>query len=214
MMYFDNVVVRNPSLAPLYPAFLQALELLENCIRAGGKIIVCGNGGSAADAEHIVGELMKAFLLPRPLTEKQRNSILQAAGNDAICLADSLQQAIPAISLTSGVSLPTAFANDVNPEYIFAQQVLGLGKPGDVLCGISTSGNSPNILHALKVARAFGLGTVCLTGKDGGKAASLCDVELRAPAAETPIIQELHLPIYHALCADLEQRFFGNKESL
>lgn len=213
-MYFNKVIDRNPSLASLYPAFLQALDLLEFCIRNGGKILICGNGGSAADAEHIVGEMMKAFLLPRHLTEEQRQNILQSAGDSAIEIVNALQRAIPAISLTSGVSLPTAFANDVNPKYTFAQQVFGLGKREDVLCGISTSGNSANIIYALIVARALGLKTICLTGGDGGKMAVLCDIELRVPAHETPHVQELHLPIYHALCAELEQRLFGNKESL
>lgn len=209
-MYFEKTIKRYPSLASLYPAFINALDLLEKSIRNGGKILICGNGGSAADAEHMVGELMKSFLLPRRLTDAQRQNLLHSCATDSNSLVDSLQQAIPAISLTSGVSLPTAFANDVNPEYIFAQQVFGLGKSGDVFVGISTSGDSANVLHALNVAYALGLKTVCLTGRGGGKMAARCDVELRAPAHETPLIQELHLPIYHALCADLEQRFFGN----
>lgn len=202
---------RHPVLAPLAPQTVLALDMLENCVRRGGKILLCGNGGSASDCEHITGELLKGFLLQRPLSAAQRRVL---ADNGAEELCDGLQQAIPAISLVSGVAFPTAFANDVEGRYIFAQQVLALGRPGDVLWGISTSGNSINVLLALRAARAFGLKTLGLTGGNGGQMAALCDVELRVPAVEIAHVQELHLPLYHELCAELERRLFCHTECL
>lgn len=207
--YLTTLTHQYPELQALVPAIRMALRLMSDCVRAGGKIMTCGNGGSAADAEHIVGELMKSFLLPRPLPKSLQSKLIKADPVNGRAMASSLQQGIAAISLVSGVSLPTAFANDVNPEYCFAQQVLGLGRPGDVILGISTSGNSTNVNHALTVGRAMGLKTIGLSGRNGGSMAALCDVEIRIPAEETPRIQELHLPVYHALCAELELDFFG-----
>ncbi len=206
---FAHLTARLPELAPLRPALQGALELLLGSVRAGGKILLCGNGGSAADAEHIVGELMKGFMQTRPLPGDLQNKLRAASPEHGDLLARGLQCGIPAVSLVSGVALPTAFANDVAAELAFAQQVIGLGRPGDVLWGISTSGNSRNVNHALAAARALGLKTLGLTGRDGGSMAALCDVELRVPAHETPLIQELHLPVYHALCAALEAELFG-----
>ena len=206
-MHLYNLIKRPPCLRSLEEPLNVAADMLETCVRHGGKILVCGNGGSAADAEHIVGELMKGFLLPRPLPYSLQEQLLLAS--NSYMSPEKLQQPIPAISLASGVSLPTAFANDVDAEYVFAQQVLGLGKKGDVLWGISTSGNSSNVVYALSVARALGIKTLGFTGRDGGRMAELCDVELRVPAQHTPEIQELHLPLYHALCAELESRIFG-----
>ena len=182
--------------------FNAAITMLVNCYKQGRKILVCGNGGSAADAEHIVGELMKAFLKQRPLED-----IHQRYPADVASLS-KLQRGIPAISLVSGVSLPTAFANDVDGDLCFAQQVLGLAKAGDVVWGISTSGNSRNVNLALKMAKVLRCHTLGLTGKEGGEMASLVDVELRVPANNTPDVQELQLPVYHALCACLEDVLF------
>lgn len=203
------LLTRYPVLAPLAEALALAERMLLRTARAGCKILVCGNGGSAADAEHIVGELMKGFRLSRPLTPVQRQALSDAFPEEGPALADSLQQAVPAVSLVAGVSLPTAFANDVGAVNVFAQQTLGLGRPGDLLWAISTSGNSPNVLAALRVARAFGLSTLGLTGPGGGRMAGLCDVLLAVPGDSTAAIQELHLPVYHALCAALEQALFG-----
>lgn len=204
---------RYPALAGLAAALDAAAQTLESSIRAGRKILVCGNGGSAADSEHIVGELMKGFRHPRHLNPDQRARLETAFPKEGKALASGLQQTIAAISLASGVSLPTAFANDVDGSLVFAQQVLGLGCPGDVLWCISTSGNSANVLQALRVARTFGLKSIGLTGPGGGAMAALCDVLLAAPGSDTAEIQELHLPIYHALCTELEIRFFARPDN-
>lgn len=204
----QSLFSRYPSLQILQDSFARAGGLLHSSVSKGGKILVCGNGGSAADAEHIVGELMKGFLLPRPLHSNLLDAIKSSFPADAAKLS-RLQETIPAISLASGVSLPTAFANDVDSELCFAQQVLGLAKPGDVVWGISTSGNSANVNLALKMAKVLGCSTLGLSGKDGGAMAELLDVELRVPAHSTPHVQELHLPVYHALCACLEDLIFA-----
>ena len=187
--------------------------MLVKCVRSGGKILTCGNGGSAADAEHIVGELMKGFLLPRPPLPEQIKALEIVLPGSGAQIAANLQRPIPAISLVTSVSLATAFANDVAAEYTFAQQVFGLAKQEDVLWGLSTSGNSPNILHAFQVARAFHVKTLGFTGRDGGKMALLCDVEIRAPHTSTPTIQEMHLPLYHAICAEVEEILFNTSSN-
>ena len=210
--YFAELLQRLPILAPLRTSLAEALALLLACARSGGKILTCGNGGSAADAEHIVGELMKGFLLPRSLSHDVQDALRASCPEYGPLLAARLQSGIAAVSLVSGVALPTAFGNDVSSELGFAQQVLGLGRPGDIVWGISTSGNSANVNHALRAARALGLHTLGLTGRDGGAMAALCEVELRVLADKTPIIQELHLPVYHALCAALEEELFGKNK--
>lgn len=209
--FIRNMIKNHSELAHLEPVLIQSVTMLAECVRSGRKILVCGNGGSAADAEHIVGELMKGFLLPRRLLPEQITALKAAFPCCGAQLSDGLQRAIPAVSLVSGVSLATAYANDIAAEYVFAQQVFGLGKEGDVLWGLSTSGNSRNVLHAFRVARAFKLKTLGFTGRDGGEMASLCDIEVRVPLADTPMIQEMHLPLYHAVCAELEQLLFGTK---
>ena len=205
--YLDNLAQQYPHLAQMQPALEKAVDMLEACYRRGGRILLCGNGGSAADAEHITGELMKGFLLSRKLVTAEQERLRNAGADEA--LIAGLQRPICAISLVSGVALPTAFANDMNPQHIFAQQVLGLGRAGDVCWGISTSGKSENVLAALRVARAFGLFTIGLTRHGGTPMDALCDVVLGVPADTTPSIQELHLPVYHAICAQLEARIFG-----
>lgn len=212
MKYIDKLLHRLPILMPLQKKLYDAVDLLERCVRGGNKILVCGNGGSAADAEHIVGELMKGFLYPRPVSSIYREKLLFSSLYPVDeNLLKNLQQPIPAFSLVGGTALPTAFANDANFEYFFAQQVFGLGKAGDVLWAISTSGNSANIIHALRLARAMGVHTLGLTGRDGGIMARYCDVEIRVPENTTPEIQELHLPVYHAICAALEKNIFAQQ---
>lgn len=196
-----------PSLEPLKVPLGQAVTMLENCYNAGNKILTCGNGGSAADAEHIIGELMKGFLLKRPISHVTEK-ILTEGGLDSN-IRQKLQSGIPAISLVSGISLPTAFANDVDPAYIYGQQVFVLGKPGDVLIAISTSGNSPNIVIAAKIAEAMKLKVIGLTGANHSALAEISDVLLQAPHTETAQIQELHIAIYHAICAQLEHELFN-----
>ncbi|MFW6097134.1 MAG: D-sedoheptulose-7-phosphate isomerase [Chloroflexota bacterium] len=199
-----------PDLEGLEGDLTAAFELLRDCFAAGGKALFCGNGGSAADSEHVVGELMKGYLRPRPVPEDVRQRLQEAFPEEGAYLADNLQGALPSISLVSQTALLTAFANDVEPQMIFAQQVYGYGKPGDVVVGISTSGNSGNVLHAMRVARAMGLRTLGFTGEGGGKLTALCDVAVRVPWQATADIQERHLATYHALCGMLEDVFFGD----
>jgi len=170
--------------------------------------LIAGNGGSAADSEHIVGELMKAFIKPRKLDENLQSKLMAVDKKMGKVLSDNLQGALPAIAVTGHVGLSTAYLNDCNPLLSFAQQVNGYGNAGDVFFGISTSGNSENILYALVTAKAKGMKTIGLSGRDGGKMRELCDAIIIAPETETFKIQELHLPIYHALCLMLEARFF------
>jgi len=207
---FDALIQRRPELEVCLPDLKEAIHLLISGFEGRGKLLVCGNGGSASDSEHIVGELMKGFLLPRPLSATERDSLIQAAGPDeGQPLAASLQGALPAIALTSHGALSTAISNDNGPDLAFAQQVHGLGNSGDMLLGISTSGNARNVVNAFYVAKARGMKTISLTGSKGGLLAPLADVALRAPATAVVEIQELHLPLYHTLCAAVELHFFG-----
>jgi len=199
-----------PDLQPILPTVQAAYEQLVAAFAAGHRLYICGNGGSAADADHIVGELVKGFLLKRPLSDEEHTALRDDHGESAQFLADNLQGGLPAIALTAHSALMTAFANDVAPELVFAQQVHVYAQPGDVLLAISTSGNSTNVLHALRVARTRGVRTLGLTGQTGGQMAALCDVCIQVPSDRTPRIQERHLPIYHALCIALESRFFGD----
>lgn len=198
----------HPKLAPVLPDVSRALDVLATGFRSGGKLLLCGNGGSAADCDHIVGELMKSFLRPRPLSPALRDALITEAGKEGAHLADSLQGGLPAVSLTGHPALALALANDVRADIVFAQQVLALGRPDDVVLGLSTSGNARNVINAFHTARALGLRTVLLTGSSGGKLAPLADVAIRVPATTVVEIQELHLPVYHALCAALEELFF------
>ena len=198
----ERLKKEHPSLAGCSETLWNIFDMLRVCYESGGKLLLCGNGGSAADCDHIVGELMKGFLLRRPIRDE---FAVHPALNGEGAL---LQGALPAISLVGQTALSTAFANDVDTEMIFAQQVYGLGRPRDALMGISTSGNAKNVMRALRVARAAGMKTIGLTGESGGKIRELCDLCLCVPATETYRVQELHLPAYHALCAMLEAAFF------
>lgn len=206
--HIDELVARMPILLPLAPQLEKAVSCMRDTYLSGGKIMTCGNGGSAADSEHIVGELMKGFLLKRPLLQTEKDAL--EAGGCPSGLVARLQRAVPAISLVSGVSLPTAFANDVDSQAIFAQQVFGLGRREDTLIAISTSGNSVNVLYAAHVARAMGIRVIGLTGNRPNRIEKLADIAIKAPAVSTPEIQEIHLAVYHALCAELEARLFEN----
>lgn len=192
----------------------EALELaLDSLIRtfeSGGKLLVCGNGGSAADSEHLVGELMKGFLLRRPISNDESIRLREIAGDDGVQIAVLLEGALPAIALTSHPSLSTAVANDCGRgDMSFAQQVYGLGRAHDILLGISTSGNSANVINAFHVAKLRGMKTILLTGRNGGTLKSLADYSICVPADHVVEIQELHLPVYHALSIALEEYFFG-----
>ena len=183
-----------------------AFEIMETCYQDGGKLLVCGNGGSAADAIHIVGELMKGFHQKRPLSVDEQKRLSELPGGSD--LAKKLQGALPCIALTESTALLTAISNDVDPALVFAQQVWGYGRKGDVLLGISTSGNSTNVCSAVLAAQGKGIKAVGLTGRDGGKMRHLCDITICVPADDTYQIQEYHLPVYHTICAMLEQSFF------
>lgn len=206
---FDALTDRYPDLSGCRDSIESAFRVLEASFARDGQVLVCGNGGSAADSEHIVAELMKGFALSRPIPSHVRQQLAEASPDTGVYLADHLQGALRAISLVSQTGLATAFANDVAPDMAFAQQVFGYGRPGDVLWAISTSGDSANVVHAARVARARGLGTLALTGAGGGTLAGCCDVAIRVPATDTPGVQEQHLAVYHALCLALEARFFS-----
>lgn len=204
----EHLGTQYPDLLPCLPDVEQAYVALRDAFADGGKLLICGNGGSAADSEHIVGELMKGFYQKRPLPSAAREALLAGDPQMGRVLAERLQGALPAISLVSQTALITAFANDVDPDLIFAQQVYGYGRPGDALMGISTSGNSRNVLYALHTARALGMRTIGVTGQGGGQMMGLAEVTIRVPETQTAAIQERHLAIYHALCAQLEEAFF------
>lgn len=209
--YFSRFAARFPEAQELLPALQRAFETLQSSFSGGGKLLLCGNGGSAADCEHIAAELINKFERLRPIAPAQAQELHALFGKDGDFLARNLQGALPAISLASHTALMTALANDVAAEWVFAQQVWAYGQPNDVLLGISTSGNSGNVLHALRVAKYRGLQTIGLTGRDGGAMRELCDVCLIAPRQITAEIQEMHLPLYHALCGALEEHFFGDE---
>lgn len=194
----NDFYIRYPELECCKDDIEKALQLIIETYKNNGKILVCGNGGSASDSEHIVGELMKGFLLKRQVTDERLSQEMR----------ENLQGALPAISLNSQTALMTAFNNDLNPDFVFAQQVYGYAKANDLLIGISTSGNSENVLNAVKVANSMGVKSIVLTGKDGGKLKNLATVSICVPANETYKIQEYHLPVYHYLCAKVEEDFF------
>ncbi len=208
--HIDELMARYPALVPCNADIFAAAEALIACFQRGNKLLVCGNGGSAADAQHIVGELMKGFVLPRKLDGALASKLQAACPPEAAdTLIRHLQCALPAISLVGETALTTAYANDAKPELCFAQQVLGYGCPGDLLLCISTSGHSANVLYAAQVAHAKGLTVIGLTGGDGGKLAEVADICMVVPARETYQVQEYHLPVYHVLCMAVEEEFFG-----
>lgn len=207
-----GVTEKYPLLSSSLKVIEEAFDLLHECYASKHKLLVCGNGGSAADAEHIVGELMKSFSQTRTLPGSIKRKLQAVSPDRGTYLASKLQPALPAISLTCHSALTTAFANDVDAHLIFAQQVIGYGNEGDILLGISTSGNAENIINAMIAAKAIGLKTIGLTGKTGGKLKDYCDVTIRVDGSDTAEIQELHLPVYHALCKMLELKFFNSKK--
>ena len=209
MTRIKQLIATYPDLESSTQDIEAAFQALQTCYQNGGKVLTCGNGGSAADSEHIVGELMKGYLLKRPLSEEMRAKLISTSPEDGDYLARNLQGAMPAISLVSQTSLLSAIANDTAADMVYAQQVYAYGHRGDALIGLSTSGNSRNVILAMQVARALGLHTVGLAGSTGGKLKSVCDVCICVPAENTPNIQERHLPIFHVLCAMLEEEFFS-----
>lgn len=209
MKHINLLVERYPSLESVKDDIIAAYLLMEECYENGGKLLVAGNGGSAADAEHVVGELMKGFKMPRKLESDFVKKLIAENRELGFVLAKNLQRALPAIALDGHPALSTAYMNDCEPLLCFAQQVNGYGKAGDVFLGISTSGNSENVLFAATTAHAKGLKVIGLTGAKDSKLKTMSDVCIKAPQMETYMIQELHLPIYHCLCLMLEDKFFS-----
>ncbi|GBF75711.1 phosphoheptose isomerase [Paenibacillus sp. 598K] len=203
------MIDKYPELDACAPQTEAAYEALKRVFAAGGKLLLCGNGGSASDSEHIVGEMMKSFMLERPVPPAFSERLQALYGNgEGAALAGGLQGALPSISLASHTAFLSAYANDAAADMAFAQQVYGYGKPGDALLAISTSGHSANVVKAVQIAKALGMTTIGLTGGSGGKLRELCDIAVCVPYESTPDIQERHLPIYHTLCMMLEEAFF------
>jgi D-sedoheptulose 7-phosphate isomerase len=205
----DQLCERHPALTTVKSEITAACGQLISCYEQGGKVLVCGNGGSSADADHIVGELMKSFELKRPIINSVKEKLTALSPERGNYLASHLQQGLPAISLTAHAALNTAVANDIDGDVIFAQQVIGYGQPNDILIAISSSGNSQNVLDACMVAKAMNLNVIGLTGETGGKMKEFCDILINVPGRRTFMIQELHLPVYHLLCLAVEHHFFA-----
>lgn len=209
MSHIDLLLKRYPQLEDCKKSIIKAYEILETSYHGGGKLLVVGNGGSAVDSEHIVGELMKGIKMPHRLDTQYREALLKADETLGKVLGDSLQGALPAIALTGHNALTTAYMNDCDPLLCFAQQVNGFGRKGDVLMAISTSGNSKNVLYATTVAKAKELKVIGMTGNKESKLSLMADVCIQAPETDTYMIKELHLLVYHCLCMILEERFFS-----
>ena len=204
----NTLINRYPALAPCREQIEEAVNTVISCYENGGKLLLCGNGGSCADCDHISGELLKGFLKKRPLSQSQKEKMKEncpALTENELC---SLQNGLPVVSLPHLSALNSAFCNDVDPELIYAQSTLALGKAGDVMIAISTSGNAKNVAAAVRVAKGIGMTVIGLTGKDGGKLRELCDICIIAPENETYKIQEYHLPVYHTICAMVEEHFY------
>jgi phosphoheptose isomerase len=206
--WLEDLIIQRPVLSGIAVSIEDAFKLIVETYRNDGQLFACGNGGSAADAEHIVGELMKEYLLKRPLSSLERTALVAAGGVHGSRLATGLCKSLRAISLVSQSTILTAVINDVGADLMFAQQMHGYGRAGDSLLAISTSGNAANVCNAVYTAKAIGVKTVGLTGAGGGALANICDVVIRVPADDTFRIQELHQPVYHCLCAMLEAEFF------
>lgn len=207
--HIDLLFARYPELSVCEMDIIKAYAILEDSFSHDGKLLIAGNGGSAADSEHIAGELMKRFKVPRPVPSDFKNKLIAVDPVRGESLSRNLERGLMAIPLVAHEALSTAYINDVDGLGVFAQQLYGFGRPGDVFLGISTSGNSKNVMSATVVARALGIKVIGLTGQKGGELATVSDVAIKVPATETFMIQEMHLPVYHCLCLMLEDKFFG-----
>lgn len=210
-LHVQQLTERYSQLADLKDEIDKAGKAIIDSYENGGKLLACGNGGSASDSDHIVGELMKSFEAKRPVNQALKTNLSNVAGERGVYLSEKLQQGLPAISLTAHAALISAVANDIDADVVFAQQVTGYGNSGDILIGMSTSGNSQNVIDALIVAKAKGLITIGLTGGAGGRMKEICDILINVPETRTAFVQELHLPVYHTLCMMVEDHFFKNK---
>lgn len=209
--HINLLISRYPALGEVKQDIVDAYLVMEECYEHDGKLLIAGNGGSAADAEHIAGELMKRFKTPRPVTPEFADKLKSIDALRGDNLAKNLERSLMAIPLVAHEALTTAYINDVDGLGVFAQQLFGFGRPGDVFLGISTSGNSKNIMSATVVARALGIKVIGLTGAKGGEVATVADVCVKVPSDETYMIQEFHLPIYHCWCLMLEDKFFAKE---
>jgi len=209
MKHIEELIGKYPSLSDCREAIESALAVMIRCFESGGKALVCGNGGSSADADHIVGELMKGFRKARPLSGELVAKLTEAGGTLGEKMAAKLQTPLRAINLCSQTALITAFSNDAAPEFAYAQQVIGYAEENDVLIGLSTSGNAANVIAAGVAAKAAGASAIGLCGKNPCEMDKVFDYVIHVPETETYIVQELHLPIYHALCSAVEDHFFA-----
>ena len=205
----ESFFLKFPNLIYLKDAMEESIVLMTSKIRSGGKILICGNGGSASDSEHIAGELLKEFYIKRPINKEFRERLLEVYGEEGRALAENLQGAIPAISLISQTGFLSAFGNDAKPELSYAQEVFAYGNPGDMLIAISTSGNAKNVCYAAMMAKSLDVFVLSLTGENGGNLRKYSDILLHVPETETYLVQELHLPLYHLLCRGIEYEIFG-----
>ncbi len=205
----NDLIGRYPALDACRADIEKARDAIISCYEKGGKLLLCGNGGSAADCDHIVGELMKGFMLDRALSDEKKAEMKKNSPLVDDHLLSKLQGALPAVSLPSVTALNSAFCNDVDAELVYAQPLMSLARENDILVAISTSGNSKNVFAAARVAKALGIQVIALTGKGGGKLASVADISICVPETETYKVQELHLPVYHCLCAMVEKYFFN-----
>lgn len=203
------LIKRYPELNVCNESIVKAYRIIEDCYKSKGKLLIAGNGGSAADAEHMVGELMKGFKKQRKLSKDYSDRLIEVSPEYGKVLAKNLQGALPAIALDGHYALSTAYMNDCEPLLCFAQQVNGYGNKGDVFIGISTSGNSKNVIYAAVTAKAKGMKVIGLTGAKDSKLSDIANVCIRVPETETYMIQELHLPVYHALCLMVEEEFYN-----
>jgi D-sedoheptulose 7-phosphate isomerase len=203
-----ELVERYPQLLSKKDEIARAADSLISCFRQGGKLLVCGNGGSSSDSDHIAGELLKGFEHKRPLSGKIKNDLIKADKERGLYLSEMLQQGLPAFSLSAHTGLITAVANDTDADMIYAQQVICYGNPGDILMALSTSGNSHNIIDAIITAKSKGITVIGLTGETGGKIGRMCDILINVPEKKTAFVQELHLPVYHTICRIVEIEMF------
>jgi len=208
----EELINKYPQLSSIKNEIRETAENFISCYQNGRKVLICGNGGSCSDSDHIVGELMKGFENKRPIEKSLKAQLMSVAGEHGTYLSERLQQGLPAISLTANAALMTAVANDIDADLIFAQQLVGYGNTGDILLGISTSGNAQNVMYAAITAKAKGMIVIGLTGETGGKLKSYCDILINVPESRTAYVQELQLPVYHAICLMVENYFFGNNK--
>jgi len=206
---FDRLCERFPQLSGIRNSIEEAAVMIIKCYTRGGKLLICGNGGSSADADHLTGELMKSFELKRPLDKSLKTRLIEISGSRGKILAEKLEHGLPAISLSAHSALTSAIGNDMNATFVFAQQVIGYGMEKDVLIAISTSGNSQNVVDACITAKALNLFVIGITGKTGGKMKQYSDVLVNVPETKTAYVQELHLPLLHTICNIVENYFYG-----